>query len=211
MHQQHLAGLLILDDEGRAGHGVAHLVVAELLVPHDFAGRAVQSDHARIERTEIHLVAVDRRSAVDDVAAGADVLGQAVLVGPQALAAARVQRHEARVRGGDVDHAVVDQRLRLLAALLLAAEGVAPRRNKACHVLGVQRLQRAVALGRQPQSIGQHVFGGLGVVCNVFPGHWLDRERGKAGGGCNRQTQRVQTQGAEGRCGHVVCSSCGCR
>jgi hypothetical protein len=61
VHQQHLAALLVLDHEGRAGHGVADLVVAELLLPDHLAGVLVEGHDAGVQGAEEDLVAVDRR------------------------------------------------------------------------------------------------------------------------------------------------------
>src|SRR5262249_47382807 len=64
VHEQHAAGFLILHDEGRAGHGVADLVVAELLVPDHLAGLAVERADRAVERADEDLVAVDGGAAV---------------------------------------------------------------------------------------------------------------------------------------------------
>ena len=202
VHQQHLAGFLILDDEGRARHGVAHLVVAKLLIPDDFAGGSVQGHDAGIQSAEIDFVAIDGRATVDHVAAGADVFGQAVLIGPQTLAGAGIQRHKARVGGGDVDHAVVDQRLGFLATLFFTAERIAPCRQQVGHVLGVHALERAVTLCRKAQAIGEHVIRGLVVVGNVFPRHRLYSQCGQGNSGGQRKTQCVQAQRTVGRTFH---------
>ena len=75
-----------------------------------------------VERSEDELVFPQDAAAVDDVAARQDALRQTRVVFPQLLAGVRVDRVGARVRAGDVDHAVLDECLALLAALLLAAE-----------------------------------------------------------------------------------------
>jgi hypothetical protein len=92
MHQQHLAALLVLDDEGRAGHRVADLVVAPLLLPDHLAGVLVEGHDAGVQGAEEDLVAVDGGATVHHVAAGTDVLGQAGFVLPQALAGAGIDR-----------------------------------------------------------------------------------------------------------------------
>ncbi len=97
-------------------------MVAELLAPGDLAGLLVERDDRRIEGAEEDLVAEDDCAPVDDVAAGADVVGQAVLVAPQLPAGAGIDREQAGIRGGDVEHAVMHQGLGFLAALLFAAE-----------------------------------------------------------------------------------------
>ncbi|MCY1343052.1 hypothetical protein D9M69_290600 [compost metagenome] len=165
MDQQHLAGLAVLHDGRRAGHGVAGRVVGELLVPHHLAGVLVQRHDAGVEGAEVDLVAIDGGAAVDHVAARADV------VGPQALAGLGVEGEHAGIGTGDVDHPVVDDGLRLLAALFLVAERVRPGRGQLEHVLVVDLGQRAPALGVGAQSVLQHVAGGLVVVGDVVPGH----------------------------------------
>lgn len=145
MDQQHLAAGLVFDQHRGAGHGVAGAVVAELLVPHDFASVLVEGDEPRVQGAEVDLVAEDGRPAVDHVAARANVVGQAVVVGPQAFAGLGIEGKHPRVRAGDVDHAVADDSLGFLAALLLVAEGVRPGRSQLEHVLVIdlgQRLQR---------------------------------------------------------------------
>ncbi|MNY21632.1 hypothetical protein D3C86_1551920 [compost metagenome] len=82
MDQQHLAAGLVLDQHRCAGHGVAGGVVAEFLVPHHFAGVFVQGDQSCIEGAEVDLVAEDRRATVDHVTARANVVWQAMVIGP---------------------------------------------------------------------------------------------------------------------------------
>ncbi len=171
--QQYLAGLLVLHEGRGAGHGVAGGVIAELLVPHHLAGVLVQRHDARVEGAEVDLVAIDGGATVDHVAARADVVGQAVAVGPQALAGLGVQGEYPRVGAGHVDHAVVDDGLGLLAALLLVTEGVAPGRGQLEHVVGVHLGQRAPALGVGAHAVLQHVAGGAVVVGDVVPGDRL--------------------------------------
>ncbi len=122
MNQQHLAAGLVLDQHRSARHGVAGGVVAEFLVPHHFAGVLVQRDQARVEGAEVDFVAIDRRPAIDHIAARTNVVRQAMVVGPQALAGLGIEGKYPRVRTGDVHHAVTDDRLGFLAALLLIAE-----------------------------------------------------------------------------------------
>ena len=193
---QHLAGLAVFDDGRRAGHGVAGGVIAEFLVPDHLAGVLVQRHDAGVEGAEVDLVAIDGGAAVDHVAARADVVGKAVAVGPQALAGLGVEGEDARVGAGHVDHTVVDDGLRFLAALLLVAEGIAPRRSQLEHVLGVHLSQRAPALGVGAHAVLQHVAGGGVVVGNVFPGDRLG-ERALAKRQAAGQHQ-VKRQGAWG-------------
>src|SRR3546814_618971 len=78
--------------------------------------------HPRIQRAEVDLVAVDGRAPIDHVAARANVVRQPMAVGPQAFAGLGVEGEHPRVRAGDVHHAVADDGLGFLAALLFVAE-----------------------------------------------------------------------------------------
>ncbi|MNL02462.1 hypothetical protein D3C87_1229710 [compost metagenome] len=82
MDQQHLAAGLVLDQHGCTRHGVAGGVISKLLVPHHFAGVLVQGDQACIEGAEVDLVAEDCRATVDHVTARANVVWQAMVIGP---------------------------------------------------------------------------------------------------------------------------------
>ena len=127
---RHAGDDLALDDHRRGRVAVAGLEVVDVFLPDDLAGLLVEGDELGVEGAEDHLVLVERGAAVHDVAAGQDALGQAGVVFPELLAGARIDRVDARVRAGDVDDAVLHQRLALLAALLLAAEGERPGRDQ---------------------------------------------------------------------------------
>ncbi|MCY1352266.1 hypothetical protein D9M69_385550 [compost metagenome] len=190
--QQHLAALAVLHDGRRTGHGVTRAVVAKFLVPDHLAGLLVEGDHAGVQGAEEDLVAVDGRATVDHVAAGADVVGQAVVVGPQALAGPGVEGEHAGIGSGDVDHPVADDGLGFLAALLLVAEGEGPGRGQLEHVVGVDLGQRAPALGVGAHAVLQDVAGGLVVVGDVVPADVL----GQGARGCGQSAE--QQQGADG-------------
>lgn len=208
--QQHLAGLLVLDEGRRAGHGVARRVVAELLVPHHLAGVLVQRHQAAVQGAEEDLVAEDRGAPVDHVAARADVGRQAVVVDPQTLAGLGVQREHAGIGSGDVDHPVADDGLGLLAALLLVTEGEGPGRHQLEHVLVVHLGQGAPALGIGAHAVLQHVLDRDMVVGDVFPGDVLGE--GSAGG--SQAAGEEQTLDGEGQRGvgeRSCCHLCGSR
>ncbi|UWN51716.1 hypothetical protein ASALC70_03949 [Alcanivorax sp. ALC70] len=183
--QQHLAGLLILHDGGRPGHGVAHLVVGELLAPRHPACVLVERHDAGVQGAEEDLVAVDGGTPVDHVAAGPDVVRQPVAVVPEFLAGARVDGEHPGIGTGHVDHAVVNQGLGLLATLLLIAERERPGRRQHAHVVRVDVGQGAVALGLHAQAVHQHVVGGFRVVEYVLPGNVLGQ-----GAATGTQTQQ---------------------
>ncbi|MNF75453.1 hypothetical protein D3C84_575180 [compost metagenome] len=208
MDQQHLAAGLVLDQHRSAGHGVAGGVVAELLVPHHFAGVLVQGDQSRVEGAEVDLVAIDGGPAIDHVAARTNVVRQAMVVGPQALAGLGIEGEYPRVRTGDVHHAVTDDGLGFLAALLLIAEGVGPGRRQLEHVLVIDLGQRAPALGVGAHAVLQNVLGGQVIVGNVFPAHVVRRcgrrgcsLAGSAQGQAAHQQKGLHGEGQRGKGG----------
>ncbi|MNH04378.1 hypothetical protein D3C79_636720 [compost metagenome] len=111
-----------------------------------------------------------------------------MVVGPQAFAGLGIEGEYPRVRAGDVDHAIADDGLGFLAALLLVAEGVGPGRGQLEHVLVIDLGQRAPALGIGAHAVLQHVLGGQVVIGDVFPGDVL-------AGRCS---------GCAGRCCHIA-------
>ncbi len=171
--QQHLAAGLVFDQHRRPGHGVAGAVVAEFLVPHHLAGVFVQRDDPGVQRAKVDLVAVNGSATVYHVAARANVVRQAVIVGPQAFAGLGIEGEYPRVGAGDVHHAVADNSLRLLATLLFVTKGVGPGRGQLEHVLVVDLGQRAPALGVGAHAVLQDVPSREVVVGDVFPGHVL--------------------------------------
>src|SRR5690606_13745144 len=171
--QQNFSGFLILNDGRSAGHGVTHFVVSELFAPDHFAGVLVQRHHAGIEGAEENLVAIDGGATVDHVTAGTDVVRQAMGVVPQLLAGAGVDGEYAGIGAGDVDHAVVDQRLGFLSALLLITKRKGPRRCQHGDVVGVDVVECAVALSLDAQAVHQDVVGGGGIIGDVSPAYRL--------------------------------------
>ena len=158
------------DQRGRRV-GITGLVVGDLLTPDDVACLGVQRDDARIKRAEVDLVAIERRAAVDDVAAGQDALGQAGVILPKLFAGLHVDGVETAVGAGDVHHAVINQRLGFLTALLFTTERESPGGNEILDVVLVQRLQRAVTLQVAPHAVGDDLTGhGLVVRQHLF-GH----------------------------------------
>ena len=65
------------------------------------------------------------------------------------------------------------QRLRLLAALLLAAEREGPGRDQVLDRLRVDLVQRTIALGARTQTVGDDIPGRLLIVADILPGHWV--------------------------------------
>ena len=64
---------------------------------------------------------MDSGSAIDDIAAWHDSVGQARIVLPLFLAGLRIESKEARVGSCYVNRAVINDRLRFLTALLFTA------------------------------------------------------------------------------------------
>ncbi|MNS68557.1 hypothetical protein D3C72_1018410 [compost metagenome] len=159
---------LAVDDHWRGADGVAFLVVGHLLAPYHLASVLVQRHQLGIEGAEEHQVAVQRHAAVDHVAARADVIGQARIVLPQLLAGTGVHGEHPRVGAGQVHHPVLDQRLGLLAALLLTTERKRPDRPQVLDVVGIEQVQRAVALALHAQAIGHDLLRVLRVLENFF-------------------------------------------
>ena len=146
-------------------------MVGDFLAPHHFAGVFVQGHQLGVEGAEEHQVAVQRHAAVDHVTARADVIGQTRIVLPELLAGACVHREHPRVGPGEVHHPVLDHRLRLLAALFLAAKGERPDRAQVLDVVHIQGIERAIALALDAQTVGDDLPGVFRVLENLLIGH----------------------------------------
>ena len=99
-----------------------------------------------------------RGAAIDDAAADdARRLRRIFDLGlPDLLAGLDVDRHRGAV-GGDVDHALVDERLRFLAAVV--GEAVVPDRNEVLDVVLVDLLERAEPLQIVAHAVVEDVRG----------------------------------------------------
>ncbi|MNT19263.1 hypothetical protein D3C72_1545170 [compost metagenome] len=75
----------------------------------------------------------------------------------------------------------MDQRLRFLPALLLAAKRERPRRHQLPDVLRIDARQRGIALALRAHAPRQHIAGALCVVLDHGIGH--SRLRGQTGRG----------------------------
>ena len=155
-------------DERGGGVAVTLFVFGDFLVPDGVAGLEVQCHDPGVERAEIDLVAVDGGAAVDHVAAGQDALGQARVELPDFLAGGEVDRVEARIGPGHIHHAVMDERLAFLPALLLATQRERPGGDEVLHVVLVERVHRRKTLQVAPHAVGKHVLRGAGVIGEVF-------------------------------------------
>src|SRR5262249_37667756 len=117
----------IADDEGRNGERLADRRIGYLALPHDFAGRLVDREHAAVERDGNHLVLPQCDAAVVDATASH-------VAGPGAVGARiHLPLDAALLAGGDVDcvhrppsvrhihHAILDD-----GGCFQVAVGVAP-------------------------------------------------------------------------------------
>src|SRR5574343_53307 len=176
------------DDRGGRGR-VASCIVINLFLPDDFAGVLVQGDQLGVEGGEDDQVVIQGGATVDHVAAGHDAVRQAALVFPQLLAGLGINSKQTAVGGGDEHLAIVDDRLRFLAALLFATEGHRPDRDEVLDGLGVDLGHRAVALALGAEAEAHDVAGGLGIVENVFIGDDC-RSRAADKCGCDEERER---------------------
>ena len=155
---QHAVG-----DERRERQGYAVLPFRHLGLPQFLAGLGVEREHVRIERRAIDAPVVERGALVGDAAAhDAGRIGRPVeRVLPELLAAADIDRHGVACIG-HVHHAVVDDRLRLLAPVIVQAQ--APHRHQALDGSRVDLVERAIALLVIAHPVRQDVVGLQGII-----------------------------------------------
>ena len=106
---------LVLDDERRAGAGVAGLVIGHLHVPDHLAGLHIERHEVGIERGHEEPVAVDSEAAIHEAAADLHRVGrrQHLAVLPDLTAGLGVDRPRVVERARHVDDPVDDDRRRL--------------------------------------------------------------------------------------------------
>ncbi len=119
-----------------------------------------------IERGAEYFAVIDRGAFVRDAAAddAHHVGGPVDRSFPDLLAGGDVDGYRG-FRIGDIHHAVIDQRLSLLAPLVIEAE--APDRDEALDVRFVDLLERAVALQLVAHAVGEHVVGIFAVILQI--------------------------------------------
>ena len=163
-------------DQRRYGHRISGLEVDGVLLPHLLAGFGVERDDIGVERRAEDLAVIERGTAVDDAAADdARHLGRIVDLGlPDLLAGLGVDRHR-RAVGGHIKDAVVDERLRFLAAIVVVA--VVPHRNQILDVVFVDLVERAEALQIVAHAVVQHVVSVARSFGEFFRGLRLRPER----------------------------------
>ena len=175
-----------LNDQRSSGVGVAGRELVDLFLPDDLAGVLIEGHQLCVQRAEDDQVVIQGGATVDHVAAGHDAFRQTVVVLPQFAAGLGIDSVHAAVRGGDEDLAVVDHRLRFLAALLLATELESPGRDQLLDVAGVDLGQGRIALTLGAHTERQHVARGLGIVQDHLVGHGTGdcgKRRASKGGG----------------------------
>ena len=124
-------------------------------VPDLFAGVAVQADQVGVERRHVEPVAPGGEPPVDGVAAERQVLGQRLLVVPELGAGLAIDGVGMVPGRRQVHDAVDDQRRALEAVEHSRLEG--PDRNQSGDVLGVDLLQRTVAMSVVGAAVHQPV------------------------------------------------------
>ena len=139
---------LVLHDARRARDRVHLRLIDGDGAPDLRAGDAVERDEPAVERRDDELVLVQRGAARVHVAArfGAGGAGHLRVVAPNELAGRRVQRVRLAPGARRVQHAVDDERRRLLAAIRV--ELVVPRRRETLERVLVDARQRRMALLR---------------------------------------------------------------
>ena len=125
--------------ERPAGVGIAVLVVGHAGLPDQRAGAAVERRDERVARAHEQLVAVDGQIAA---VRAAQRRGQRPAVLPEQRAGGGVERLHHVARVGEIQHAVMDERRRLVAPV---AHRPDPGELQPADVLARDLVQRAVA------------------------------------------------------------------
>jgi len=191
--------------EWRGGHAVAVLPVLDRRLPHLLAGLHVEGDHVGIELTQKQHALAHRQAAIEPAAAdGGDLLVDAGPALPFELTGLRVQREHVVVAGDDIHKPILHQRRRfrgVLAAHPGALQAGHPRALELFHIVGVDLLQRRVALIGEAATVGHPVLAGRAFHQAVDLGIGSrDRQRAPAG----QETRNQRRRHAETALNHVV-------
>src|SRR5207237_26930 len=128
-------------DERSHGHRIAFLDVGRFLTPQFLAGLHVECNDVGVERGAEKLAVVNRTTAIDNAATDdARRLCRVLDLGlPDLFAGFGVNSHRSVVVG-DIDDALVHQRLRLRASVI--CEAVVPHRHQVLYVILVDLRKR---------------------------------------------------------------------
>ena len=195
-----------LYDERGDGHRVGLFPVSDVPVPDDFPGLGVEGHHVRVRRRDEDLVAVQRDPAVADVAAhvAGDSLRDLVVVPPDLVAGAGIDRKGPAVRSGRVHHPVVHERRGVLR--VENTERERPLGHQALDRLGIDLGQRAVAGTRVVPWRHEPVVGILGCLKQHLIGYVvLRRSRARdqcyrTGDDCSQDEGTGRPNGLSGHC-----------
>ncbi len=174
-------------DKRHHGHGIAVGDIGRLGTPQLLAGSYVQGDDVNIQGRPVKLAFVQSTATVEDAAAydAGGLRGILDSVNLELTARLRIDS-VGFIVGGDIHDTVVNQRLRLLAAVV--AQGVVPNRHQALDGFLVELHQRAVTLLAVAHSQRQHVVGGvcvLGQACRrLCAGRTSQQTRHKTASDC---------------------------
>ncbi len=141
-----------------AGHGVAALHFGDVGFPELLAGLGIERDQLCVERAADDLAFIQRSAPVDDATADdARCLRRILDLGlPELFAGLGVDRDRGAV-GRNIQHALIDQRLRFFGAVIVIAQ--IPGRNQMLDVFCIDFGQRAVALLPIIHAVIEYVAG----------------------------------------------------
>jgi hypothetical protein len=142
----------VLDDQGSYGRALAGPHIAVHLVPHGGAGRGVECEHVRVQGGDEHHAVRHCAPPVDVAAAQRHVVRGRMLVAPELIPVAGVERPHPAIPAGDVHDAVDDERgglerVRRRTGVHADRAGLEdPSGNQALDVVDVDLVERAVPL-----------------------------------------------------------------
>src|ERR1700690_2253825 len=147
-----------VSDEWRHRHRIALFDVGRLLPPELLARRGIKRDHIGVQRGAEHFAVKDRGTPIDDAAAhDAGCFGWILDLGlPNLFAGFYVDSHRGSV-GGDINDALVDERLRLFAAVV--GKAVVPYWNQILGIVFVDLREWAEPLQVIAHTVIEHVRG----------------------------------------------------
>ena len=174
----------------RAGDAVAVLPVGDLDLPDHLSAVLVERHQPGVHGADVDEVSEEGDPAIDGPAAedAFDLDADLGVVAPQLPAGAGVDREDARLVRGQVDHALVQQRGGLEAAVR-AAGGEHPDRMEVPHVVRRDLLQFHVAVGVVVAAVHEPLGGVPGRGLEIGVGDALARRRHRPAE-CRRKQER---------------------